>query len=456
MLLNRPNVILLTIDTLRADVLSCYGYSRPTTPNLDRLAASGIRFTQAITGGSWTQAAFPVLLTSSYGSMYGGCLGPLAPERPSPIETLADHGYITGGFSTSPLLSKTYGYDRGFRHFADLAPNESDPLLRRIRGGQRLLWSPVTHYVSGIIGRRLRPARMYVPAAQVTDNICRWLENAESPFFVWGHYMDIHWPYHREEVLIHPKDIAQAWRDLAHLNDVNWHGNTITDAQRDHYIRLYEQALQYTDAQIGRLLDYLDNSGYASNTIVIIASDHGEEFLEHGRWGHWENNLYDEILKVPLIIHLPGQSGEQVIHHQVRTLDIIPTVLDLCDCPAPVGIEGTSLVPLWTQSEAKNEAEEAISEMWRDSWHIVAIRTEAFKYIWGSKRPDQPELYDLRADPGEKHNTSKRYPQEVDRFQGQVDAHLSRVAETQPATAVAEPELDEKVLRRLRDLGYVE
>ncbi len=454
--LNRPNVILLTIDTLRADMLSCHGYDRPTTPNLDRLSASGIRFTQAITGGSWTQAAFPVLLTSSYASNYGGCLGPLAPERPSPIEALARQGYATGGFSTSPLLSETYGYDRGFGYFANLVPTESDPLLRRIKGGQRLLWKPMTHYVSSMFGKRMQPARLYRTASEVTDSICDWLNNADSPFLVWGHYMDIHWPYHREDMLIHPKDIAQAWRDLAHLHEVNWHGESVTDDQRDRYVWLYEQALQYTDAQIGRLMSCLDSSGCASNTIVIITSDHGEEFLEHGRWGHWENNLYDEILKVPLIIHLPGHLGEQVIHEQVRTLDIMPTILDLCDCPAPDGIEGASLVPLWTQSEAKNEAEEAISEMWRDSWHIVAIRTEAFKYIWDSKRPDQPKLYDLRADPGEKHNTSKRYPQEVDRFQGQVDAHLCRAAETQPATAVAEPELDEKVLRRLRDLGYVE
>jgi arylsulfatase A-like enzyme len=454
--LNRPNVILLTIDTLRADILSCYGYDRPTTPNLDRLLASGIRFTQAITGGSWTQAAFPVLLTSSYASTYGGCLGPLAPERPSPIEALARQGYATGGFSTSPLLSETYGYRRGFGYFSDLVPTESDPPLRRIKGGQRLLREPMTHYVSSLFGKRMRPARLYRTASDVTDSICDWLKHAASPFFVWGHYMDIHWPYHREDMLIHPKDIAQAWRDLAHLHDVNRCGESVTDDQRDRYVWLYEQALQYTDAQIGRLMSCLDSSGCASNTIVIITSDHGEEFLEHGRWGHWENNLHDEILKVPLIVHLPWHRGEQVIHEQVRTLDIMPTILDLCDCPAPDRIEGASLMPLWTQSEAKNEAEEAISEMWRDSWHIVAIRTEAFKYIWDSKRPDQPKLYDLRADPGEKHNMSKRCPQEVDRFQDQVDAHLSRVAETQPATAVAEPELDEKVLRRLRDLGYVE
>jgi len=437
-------------------MLSCYGYDRPTTPNLDRLLDSGIRFTQAITGGSWTQAAFPVLLTSSYASAYGGCLGPLAPERPSPIEALARHGYVTGGFSTSPLLSETYGYHRGFGHFADLVPTDTDPPLRHIKGGQRLLWSPTTHYISGMFGKRMRPARLYRTATEVTDNICEWVNDADTPFFVWGHYMDIHWPYHREDMLIHPKDIAQAWRDLAHLHDVNWYGESVTGAQRDRYVRLYEQALQYTDAEIGRLLSFLDSSGHASNTIVIITSDHGEEFLEHGRWGHWENNLYDEILKVPLIIHLPGHTGEHVIQQQVRTLDVMPTILDVCDCPAPVGIEGTSLVPLWTRPGAKHKSEQAISEMWRDTWHIIAVRTEHFKYIWNSREPNRPELFDLEADPAEQHNLWKQYPAQARQFQAGVEAHLCRAAETKPTSLAQEPELDEEVVSRLQALGYIE
>ena len=454
--MNKPSILLLTIDALRADMLSCYGYDRPTTPNLDRLATSGIRFEQAITGGSWTQAAFPVLLTSSYASVYGGCLGPLAPERPSPIETLAADGYATGGFSTSPLLSKDYGYDRGFHHFAELVPAESDPLLRRIKGGQCLLRSPLTHYMMGLVGKRMRPARNYVSAAEVTDRVCRWLDGVESPFFVWAHYMDTHWPYHLEETLTHPRDIAQAWRELSMMHQVNFKGRSLTPTQRERFVKLYERALQYVDTQIGRLLSHLDSMGHASNTIIIVASDHGEEFLEHGRWGHFESNLYDEILKVPLIIHMPNWTDSQVIHRQVRTLDIMPTILDLCGCYCPDGTEGTSLVSLWTPSKAHYEEVEAISEMWRDTWHRIAVRTEAFKYIWDNRRPHQPELYDLRADPGERQNVSERHPKEVSRFQASVDAHLRRVAQTMPASTSPEPELDEDVISRLRGLGYIE
>jgi arylsulfatase A-like enzyme len=117
---------------------------------------------------------------------------------------------------------------------------------------------------------------------------------------------------------------------------------------------------------------------------------------------------------------------------------------------------GASLVPLWTQREAEYEVEEAISEMRRDPWRRIAVRTEGFKYIWDSKRPNQPDLYDLRADPAEKQNVSTHFPQEVRRFQASVDMHLRRVTETEPVTAAPRLEHDEEVIRRLRDLGYVE
>jgi arylsulfatase A-like enzyme len=455
--MNKPNVILLTIDTLRADMLNCYGYNTPLTPNIDRLAASGIRFEHAISGGSWTQAAFPVIMTSSYAAMYGGCLGRLAPERPSPAETLAAHGYTTGGFSTNPHLSRATGYDRGFDHFSDLVPAETDPRLRQMKGGQHLLRNPLFHYGLRLLGNRMRPARLYSSAADVTNSVYRWLEHVKTPFFAWVHYMDLHWPYHLEEALTHPRNIAKAWQDLAIMHGrSNFNGNEpISAEERKHFVGLYEQSLQYLDAQIGRLMGHLDKLGYSSNTMIILAADHGDEFLDHGRWGHWESNLYDEILRVPLIIKIPNGSGSQVIRRQVRLLDLMPTILELCGCPLPSALMGSSLVPLWTQREAEYEVEVAISEMRRDPWHRIAVRTAEFKYIWDSKRPNQPDLYDLRVDPGEKQNVWDQFPQEVSRFQAIVDAHRLQVAATEPAIAVPKLELDEDVASRLRDLGYL-
>jgi arylsulfatase A-like enzyme len=210
------------------------------------------------------------------------------------------------------------------------------------------------------------------------------------------------------------------------------------------------------DAQIGRLLTQLEVLGQDANTVVIAVADHGEEFLDHGRWGHWESNLYDEILKVPFIVRMPDGLPGQVIAQQVRLLDLMPTILDMCGCPLSSDLMGVSLMRLLNQLQADYEGGLSISEMRRDPWHRVAVRTEAFKYIWDSKRPLQPDLYDLRADPGEKQSVSANYPQQVSHFQAIVDAHLVRVAATEPGRATEAVELDEEVARRLRDLGYIE
>lgn len=454
--MDKPNVVLLTIDTLRADRLGCYGYERPLTPNFDRLAARGVRFAEAITGGSWTQAAFPVMMTSTYASMYGGCLGALAAERPSPIQLLNDSGYATGGFSSSPLLSRAYAYHRGFQHFADLTPKETDPVLRKMKGGQRLLRTPITHAISRLLGQQTRPARIYVNAEEITNAAQEWIAGVNQPFFAWLHYMDVHWPYHREETLTDPQEIAQAWRDLAHLYDVNWNGAPVSEAQRTHYIRLYEEALTYTDAQVGKLLDYLETAGLMDNSIIVVVSDHGEEFLEHGRWGHWETNLHDEILKVPLIICPPDRENGRVVEQQVRLLDLMPTLLALTNCPIPDGLEGVNLGPLW-QADGTAVAEPvSVSEMWRDERHIIAIRTRQYKYIWDSKQPDRPLLFDLTVDPGEKTNIAADCPALTAEFYAYVTARLQAMNETRPDHASAGPDVDEEMLARLRGLGYIE
>lgn len=453
--MNKPNIILLTIDTLRADRLGCYGYTRALTPNLDQLAASGVQFNQAMTGGSWTQAAFPVILTSSYAAMHGGCLGPLAQDRPSPIGALTAQGYRTAGFSTSPLLSSAYGYQQGFQDFTDFVPNERDPALRKIRGGQKLLRSPMTHRILKILGVQSRPAQLYVSADKLTDALCDWLDSADTPFFAWAHFMDVHWPYHREEGLTEPRTIAQAWQDLSHLHDANWYGEPISEMQKAHYIELYEQALKFTDVQVGKLLTYLEKSGKIDNTIIVVVSDHGEEFLEHHRWGHWENNLHDEILHVPLIIRLPTPPPKNTIDAQVRTLDIMPTLLDLCGCDALQGMKGQSLVPL-IRGETNQGASVSLSEMWRDTWHIIAVRTETHKYIWNSKTPNEPELFDLKTDSYEQNNIAETHPDLVSTLHQHVKTHMENVVRTMPKESIAAPDLDDEIVARLRDLGYME
>ncbi len=450
-----PNFLLLTIDTLRADILGCYGYGKPVSPFLDSLAAGGIRFDQAITGGSWTQAAFPVILTSTHAAMYGGCLGPLSPLRPSPVEALAAHGYFTFALSSSPLLSRRYGYDRGFRAFADLEPREGDPPLRKMRGGQILLQQHWVHSLSGRFGVNLRPARLYVSAEEINARALELIEQADRPFFGWIHYMDVHWPYHRIEELKQDRDVAQAWRDVLHLHRVNWKNAAVTLAQEARYLDLYEKAVAYMDAQVRWLVESLAAAGTGKDTILVIVSDHGEEFLERGRWGHFETNVHDEIVRVPLIVRLPERGSGVVIRRQVSTLDIMPTILDLSGSPPLPGLEGHSLKPLWS-GDGSYPGGPAISEMWRGEWRIVAIRTAEHKFIWDSRRPDRPRLFDLTRDPAEREDVAAGFPDLVAGFREVLDHHLRRAESTGTDRQGRAPELDGDMIRRLRDLGYLE
>lgn len=454
--MKKPNIILLTIDTLRADRVGCFGHTGHLTPNLDRLANTGVIFSQAITGGSWTQAAFPTILTSTYASMYGGCLGPLAPERPSPLEALAANGYATAGFSSSPLLSREYGYQRGFEYFRYLDPGESDPKLRSLKGGHRILEQPLLHNFSNLIGKRLRPARLYSSASDVNKKFFRWVDNIQHPFFAWLHYMDVHWPYFIQETLVHPKQVAQAWRDLRHLYEVTKKGKKLTPEKRDYYVQQYERAVYYTDAQLGHLLDNLNDIGLEEDTAVVVVSDHGEEFMERRTWGHVEVNLYDEILKVPLTICLPSHSQSQVIKHQVSTLDIMPTILDLSGIKSPDGLKGSSLVPLWSGDEDGYDAPVAICERWRDTSHMVAVRSEEYKYIWCDDQPDEPNLFDLKADQAERYNIARQHPEVVAELHAYVNRILQLALETEPKKPLEAPELDDDIVTRLRGLGYLD
>ena len=146
---------------------------------------------------------------------------------------------------------------------------------------------------------------------------------------------------------------------------------------------------------MGRIFSHLQKLGLLDDTIVLLVSDHGEEFLERGYWGHVEINLYDEILRVPMLLKLPGQTKPLLIQQQVRLLDIMPTLLTLANVPAPEQMLGTSMTPLWEGMPEQYGEPISISERWRDDCHVVAVRTNSYKYIWNREAPDQPLLFDL-------------------------------------------------------------
>jgi arylsulfatase A-like enzyme len=376
-------------------------------------------------------------------------MGSLSPKRPAPVEVLASSGYNTAGFSTNPHVSINTAYNRGYHQFIDFVPTERETKLRNIKGGQFLLRKPFFHSLMSIFGVKTRPVRLYSPASEITDSVIDWLQDANTPFFVWLHYMDVHWPYFIEENLVKPIEIAQAWQDMRKKQPQ-------TEELIERYKDFYQQSLMYLDNQIGRLIEQLFKSGKINDTIIIIIADHGEEFMEHGRIGHKEMNLFDEIIKVPLIIHLPNQQHSQVIRHQVRTLDIMPTILELCGSERGQKLEGQSFVSLFTDNGRTYNVQEVISEMPRPNWYRIAVRTDTFKYIWDDKYPEQSELYDLKNDPAERVEISADHPELVRQFQDVVDQHLDYIAQISSEDQEPALKYDAAMVRRLQDLGYLD
>ena len=455
-----PNVVLVTIDTLRPDHLGCYGHDVPTSPRIDALAQQGVLFKQAITNGSYTLSAFPAILSSTYASMYGGTRSRLAPERPLLAELLRREGYCTAGFTSNPLVGRANGYDRGFDTFRELTPDRHQPAWHRIKGVQPLLQQPAVQRALRLVHIEGRPLPVYVSGDEVTDEACRWLDQVNGRFFLWVHYMDTHWPYDPLRHCSSPREIALAWTDVLEMHRAYRQRHYPGDQQMQRVIGLYDQAIQFADEQVGRLVDKLVKLGIDEQTLVALTSDHGEAFFEHGRFMHGAYyDRYDEILKVPLILRMPqAKRTGQSIARQVRLLDLAPTILDWLGGSQPREMEGVSLLPFIQRDADHDQSEYCVSEMWdfKEAWpepsHCVAIRTERYKYIHDSRKPHTCELYALAEDAGETRNLGQMKPEITEHFRGMLHDHLTRAraASAHPLTE------EQEITRRLRGLGYID
>ena len=450
----QPNLILITIDALRADAVSPLGSPHNQTPTLDRLASRGVLFTQAITNGDHTKVAFPALLTSTYASMYTGCQGPLSPQRPALASLLRDVGYHTAAVIASPLLGREYGYDRGFEEFCQLEPDKFGAHWYRRKGMQWLLRKPLSHRLLQAVGVDTRMPPLYVNAEHVTDTALHLMQKLVSPFFLWVHYMDTHWPYHLESTVRDAVDLAQAWSDL---NATYRCAQTRTMPHRaiiERLRNLYYLALQQVDDQIGRLLKSLTHAGHLEKTFIVVTSDHGEGFFEHGVFGHAYLHLYNEILHVPLIIYAPGETSGQIIHTPVQLMDLPPTFLDLAGIEAPEAMLGQSLVQL-LKNQSFEKRPYLISEAVGSRLVWAAVTAERYKLIWAPAEPNNYELYDLVEDPDEQVNLRGRLPEVEQELLAIAQKHRAFVEASQEEASES-LELEDSIVQRLRALGYLD
>jgi arylsulfatase A-like enzyme len=406
-----PNVLLITLDTVRAQSLSLYGYSRMTTPNLERLAKNGVLFQRAIAPASWT--------LPSHASMFTGHLphelsadrkNPLDAKYPTLAEVLSTHGYLTAGFVANlEYCTSESGLGQGFIDYDDYDVTPAS-VVAATSLGNFLSQRPKIHQLANnwnTLGRK--------PASQVNTQFLSWLDRRDArPFFAFLNYFDAHSPYYPPAPFdkifgpITPRDspIAEKW---IHVKDVP---TAVLQAE----MNAYDGSIAYIDQQVGLLFDELGKRGVLENTLVIIASDHGEEFGEHNIFSHGQS-LYLPSLHVPLLIIYPGQvpAGKSV-EKAVSLRDLATTIMDLTHLESTVTFPGDSLVRFWDGSFDPKDVSNwvAISELKYaggfPDWfpisrgNLQSLVTEGHHYIKFGDGVE--ELYDWQADPWEQSNLS--------------------------------------------------
>jgi arylsulfatase A-like enzyme/cytochrome c-type biogenesis protein CcmH/NrfG len=394
----KPNVLLVTIDTLRADHVGCYGDASASTPVLDALAARGVRFATAVAHVPLTGPSHASILTGlgPLGHGFRENAGFVLPAQVrSGAQDFHDAGYRTAAFVSAFPLDRRFGFDRGFDVYDDHLPKGNDP--RR------------TPYVERF-------------ADGTTDAALRWLEvpaaKPGQPFFLWVHYYDPHAPYEP------PPEFEARFRAAP-----------------------YDGEVAFADQQLGRLLGALDERGLLGQTLVLAMADHGEGLGEHGEGTHGLF-VYDSTLKIPFIVAGPGIDTPRVAPTVARTTDVLPTLLDYAGLPIPAGIEGRSLRPAM-EGRAMDDAPayaETLYPQREFGWApLFAWRTADHKMI----EAPRPELYDLQKDPGEKDNLAPRETARLAQMREKLDVARS---ETPPS---AETEVDPEAAEMLRALGYV-
>jgi arylsulfatase A-like enzyme len=402
------NLVLLVIDSLRADWLPCYGAKEKITPTLDELAASGVVFEQAIAQGHATWTTMPAILSGCYPSTYGG-FEYLSEARPRLARVLKSIGYQTAGFAPNPYLTKARGYDAGFDHFdeclPELASRPSSPRGCIIRGFNRLLgrWG---------IGIECPP---YLDARSITERAVRWVKQTSEPFFLWIHYMDVHLPYNVQRcALLLPGGKGQRPYPYGFWRNCVQNPNRITPRELALAQRIYRDAIAFVDAQIGGLYQAVSQLGHLAQTTFVLTADHGEPFCEHGIFGH-QVQLYDETVHVPLIISSKIAAGQRS-WGQVRHLDLAPTMIELAGGTPLPEMQGVSLTPI-LQGEKWKKHLPAISQSHPKGKWQVALREPPWKLIWrvdpGTLQSHAVELYHLEDDVHEQDNLFERYPERV-------------------------------------------
>jgi len=413
------NVVFILIDTLRSDRMGAYGYERPTSQTMDMLASRGILFKHVLSQSSWTKSSMASMWTGTQPANNGVVrYDQVMPEAAVlPAELFKQAGYRTAGIWRNGWVAPNFGFGQGFDFYLNPKPGtERQRMQSRKPGGRELKGTDEDLVVS---------------ALEFLDNFGR------EKFFLYLHFMDLH-QYVYDEA---------AARFGTSYSDV------------------YDQAINWTDRLIGLILGRIDEMGGLANTVVLVAADHGEAFLEHGFEGH-ARNLYSEVVNVPVIIALPFLLDPGVVvEKRVSNVDVWPTLLDLVGLPPLPNADGKSLVPLILSSAGVGPADDTpagpvmayLDRRWgspKESEPLVSVTDGDLRLMWWVKRPRRTELFNLAEDPAELNNLFREDDPESQRLLKMAREYYEN-GRSPWGVEPEQVELDELRLNQLRALGYV-
>ncbi|HEX2695654.1 MAG TPA: sulfatase, partial [Acidobacteriota bacterium] len=389
---DKPNVIIVTMDTTRADHLACYGYPGVKTPTLDALAGRGVLFEQCAAASPLTLPSHATIMTGMYPTYHGVRINgntAVSEQQTTLAEIFSGRGYQTGAFIAAFVLDGRWGLNQGFGHYDDSFD------LKKYK--------------------QLDLGAVQKPGNEVMDEALGWLEKEKDrPFFAWVHLYDPHSPYEPPE----PFRSEYGRQGRGHAG-------------------LYDGEIAFMDSQIGRLSEWLSAQGLDRKTIVVLIGDHGEGLGSHGEGAHGYF-IYDYAVHVPFIVVTPFRELQGIrVASQSRTADVFPTILELAGIPLPGKVNGGSQVPAMLDPKGTREApaySESMAPNLQFGWSpLHALRTPAYKFIDAPR----PELYDLVQDPGEEKDVQNRLPDKALSMKRELDGLMAETSVGAPTPQAA-------------------
>ncbi|HWP64996.1 MAG TPA: sulfatase, partial [Candidatus Limnocylindria bacterium] len=454
-----PNVLVVLIDTLRADHLGCYGYTRPTSPAIDAFAREGVLFRRAYSQSTWTKPATASLMTGRYPRQHQAFLErSKLPETELLLpEALRAVGYRTGVFSGNPWVTREWGFDQGVDRFVSIYDERFARVTLFMRGLKRAtklvdhkarVYNRVKRWVQGELSTTARDP-------VVTDALLAWVgAQLGVPFYAHLHLMSPHHPYDPPAPFdrfvpdpTHPPVTYYPKKSYFFFEQ----GEALDARALADMVARYDGDILFVDGVFGRLLERLRTMGVLDDTVVVLVSDHGEEFYDHRNWGHGQS-VYEELTRVPLIVRYPARFPPgTVVDVPVMTVDVMPTLLELAGAPPLDSLAGRSLLPV--VAGAADGPAEAYSELIYRYGEARALVVGSEKIVTMRKDEERrTERYDLAADPDEQrplgsgHGAETALVERLDALTAWGDMHRS---------AAVEATMDADMQKRLRALGYL-